>query len=435
METKVFTNFRAPVNSYPLGEMNLGIFTPGRYSGFDVLSGASLTIKISHSGIIKKSTPSVGGVISEIIFGTLLMPNGCTIQSELAGGEGHEFIIDNNLGNANPRYDLVVCEHEYVQISGGVAPIFLIQKGANDGLVPALAIPKKQVIVGIIRIDANGNAFGSLEYTKSPVPLLGDQTQSEFQDDNGITEEIENVAEEVAELGIMDVITNDPLIEGDATVQLGNTSIFQIIRNLISSVAANWYGAFTVDHTGAQTAGTMKSQIGIQSVIGGWTFLRFLVGSTIFDDDANGKGIEYAADYSANFTARSLIDKAYTDAAITAAINAIALKVPFQRGYVSGVVSGGGTPGDPVTHGGDITAATIVSSAGEGTTILITVPNIGTTNYKVNMQLESLGDIGADHDCLAPVFKIISATQYQISVADVGTGGQNLKVHQEVIKL
>ena len=76
MNSKVFTQFRDPVNSYPLGEMNLGVFRPGRYSGFDTMTGSSLSINITHSGRIKKSSPTVGGVITETIFGTLIMPSG-----------------------------------------------------------------------------------------------------------------------------------------------------------------------------------------------------------------------------------------------------------------------------------------------------------------------------------------------------------------------
>lgn len=310
MTTKVFTNFRAPVNSYPLGEMNLGLMRPGRYSGFDVMTGASLSIKIGHSGIIKKSSPSVSGTISETIFGALFMPNGCTIQNETEPGEGVDFIIDNNTGNANPRHDLLVCEHEYVQVEGGIVPVYLVQKGANDGSTPALAIPKKQVIIGIITIAPNGNSFGALTYVKSPVPIPGDNTNQEFITNIGIPALLAN-------MGIQDVITNDPLISENSTIGVADDKVLQITKPASGSNNARFYGVWKFEHFATQAAGTVKAWLGITSVDNGFSLLKFLVGSTIFEDTANDKGIEYAQDYSGNYTERSLVDREYVDSKLT----------------------------------------------------------------------------------------------------------------------
>lgn len=181
MLNKVYTQFRAPVNSLPLGEMNLGLMKPGRYSGFDTITGSTLAITLKHSGRIKKSTGNVEGVITEKTFGSLLFPNGCVLHSENESvNDGINLIIDNNIGNANPRYDLIVCEQEYVQIEGGQPPYFFIQKGNNSGVIPTLAIPKKQVIVGMVTIAPQGSAFYNLTYTKSPVPIIGDNTPAEL---------------------------------------------------------------------------------------------------------------------------------------------------------------------------------------------------------------------------------------------------------------
>lgn len=319
MNSKVFTQFRDPVNSYPLGEMNLGVFRPGRYSGFDTMTGSSLSIKITHSGRIKKSSPTVGGVITETIFGTLIMPSGCTVQTEVTGpGDGHDFVIDSNTGNANPRYDLVVCEHEYFQIEGGSLPIFFIQKGANDGLVPALAQPKKQVIIGMIKSEPNGNSFGQLTYIKGEIPLVGDNTDEEFTDNTGIDDKIE-------EVGIADVINNNPFIIDEKNIQVNDGAGFQIIRNIISSVNSRFYGSFSFDHNVDQTAGRMKLQVGIVSVLGSWSFLRFCVGKTVFDDSANNKGIEYNANYSAAFEVN---DRAIPD------VGWVKSKIPSITGLV-----------------------------------------------------------------------------------------------------
>lgn len=307
MNTKVFTQFRAPVNSYPLGEMNVGPLAPGRYSGFDIMTGTTLSINIGHSNRIKKSSPSVGGVISEIVFGALLMPNGCTIHVEDTGeSDGLDFNIDSNTGNANPRYDLVVCEHEYIQTAGGVAPLFFIQKGANDGLVPALAIPKKQVIIGIIKSEPNGNSFAQLTYTKSAVPNLGDSTIQEILNVLGIPTMFN-------EFGLQDAITNDPIITEDSIIQVAETKTLDVTKPQTGSTDANFYGTFGMAHLATQVVDTLKAWFGIKSVTNGNSWFKFLIGSTVFEDTANSKGLKYAGDYEANFEARSLVTKQYVD--------------------------------------------------------------------------------------------------------------------------
>lgn len=178
MPQKIFTKFRDPVNSFPLGEMNLGILKPGRYSGFDVMTEITgLNVRISHQERIKKTTIA----LSEITFGNALTPNGSIVHYETNGGDlGISLTLDTNVGNANVRYDYLVCEHEYIEVVGGQPAVFFIQKGPNDGELPELPNPEKQVILGTFTITAGGYQFSDITYTKATVPLLGDAEISEF---------------------------------------------------------------------------------------------------------------------------------------------------------------------------------------------------------------------------------------------------------------
>src|SRR5690606_35760675 len=45
--------------------------------------------------------------------------------------------------------------------------------------------------------------------------------------------------------------------------------------------------------------------------------LRFTSASMLVTDEINSRGLQYAADYSANFVDRSLVDKAYVDGAVS----------------------------------------------------------------------------------------------------------------------
>lgn len=179
---KVFTKYKDPVNSYPLGEMNLGILKPGRYSGFDVMEeNIGLAIRIVHSDMIVKSSVSTDDTIETIEFGCIFTPNGSIIHNETnTASPGIPFNIDNNVDNPETRTDFVICEHEYIEVVGGQPPTYFIQKGPDNGDLPILANPEKQVIVGIIEVAPNGYTFADLTYTPTAIPLPGAMTAQDI---------------------------------------------------------------------------------------------------------------------------------------------------------------------------------------------------------------------------------------------------------------
>lgn len=179
---KVFTKFRDPVNSYPLGEMQVGVNRPGRYSGFDVMTQVlGLEVNINHSGNIKKASANTEDEIIEITFGAILTPNGSVVHHENTDEEtGLNFTLENNVGNDNPRFDYLICEHEYIQVVGGVDPTFFIQQGPNDGELPVLANPEKQIIVGIFEIAPEGYLYTDVQYNPVVPSLPGDMTPQQI---------------------------------------------------------------------------------------------------------------------------------------------------------------------------------------------------------------------------------------------------------------
>lgn len=92
----------------------------------------------------------------------------------------------------------------------------------------------------------------------------------------------------------------------------------------------------------------------------------------------------------------------------------------------------GGSSGT-LTSFGDVTFATATASSNNS---FITVswqnpmPNV---NYYVRIFVESSGNIQLDNDINAPVFKVLSVSQAQIAIAEVGTVVQNLKIHLEAV--
>lgn len=114
-------------------------------------------------------------------------------------------------------------------------------------------------------------------------------------------------------------------------------------------------------------------------------------------------------------------------------------KLPRFRGYITGIDIGSGTIGANVTKSGDIVAATIFSKesggtgVGDSTTILVTIPSMGNTNYFVVATPESRGTIEDDNDCDGLITKVSSATQFFVSAQQSFGSVQNLRVNIQVI--
>lgn len=169
---RIFTNYRASVDSFPLGEQNIGLIKPGRFNGFDqMVSRGALNIRITHSGQIRKT--NISGQ-ADNKFGAIVMPTGNIIHEmgdiDLTVSE----VIEPGDLQAVFRNDIVVCEHNYAQVQGGTLANYFIIQGAPNGTIPLLPDPRKQVIVGVITKTMTGNTFADLTWTPAPAPLPGD---------------------------------------------------------------------------------------------------------------------------------------------------------------------------------------------------------------------------------------------------------------------
>mgnify|MGYP003683475919 CR=1 FL=1 len=87
----------------------------------------------------------------------------------------------------------------------------------------------------------------------------------------------------------------------------------------------------------------------------------------------------------------------------------------------------------PVT--GDIQAAQLTERTSKGNVITITLTNaMSSSDYMVRQLVQSLGTIQFDNDLKAYIFKIISASQFQVYYEEDASVIQNIKVHYEIIQ-
>lgn len=170
MAKKLFTTFKAAVDSFPQGEQNVGLLKPGRYSGFDnIITRGALDISITHSGLIKKTGKDNNYAPN---FGALMFGTGLILHDD----DHIELTIASNSGNASPRVDYIIAENTYQEVQGGTPIIYSVIQGPAGGGEPTLPNPQKQVLIGRIIIAANGYLFTNLTYEPSRTPLPGDLT-------------------------------------------------------------------------------------------------------------------------------------------------------------------------------------------------------------------------------------------------------------------
>jgi len=169
MAQSIYYNYKAGLNSNDFNKVLLGVHEPGRYRGFDTLTPTTLSFTLSHSvtGIVQTRE----NLTQTNPTGILVTKQGFVIQED-ATITGLACLT--NGANAFQRIDLVICEHEDVNVIGGQAAVYSVIKGADGGpVVPALPNPEKQIIVGQILIPASAATLASATWTKAQCPLLG----------------------------------------------------------------------------------------------------------------------------------------------------------------------------------------------------------------------------------------------------------------------
>lgn len=175
MAQKRLRNYKNNIASFDHNIFNLGLHNPGRYCGFDSIastgnSGNPMEFYLSHdkTGVtFKTQIDTVQGPC-----GILLSPQGVIIQEDNRIGP---LSIDTNMGNAQNRYDLIYCTHNFVNEIGGTDATYVILKGElNSPIKPILTDPYKQTAVGIIEVPPNSNNIADCTYYKTKCPDSGD---------------------------------------------------------------------------------------------------------------------------------------------------------------------------------------------------------------------------------------------------------------------
>ena len=138
---------------------------------------------------------------------------------------------------------------------------------------------------------------------------------------------------------------------------------------------------------------------------------------------------------SATYLATALINGLYPKEhfAIVAALGASPTK---NIGWFSGFDPGAGTVGANLPVSGDITNAEIVQVSSGVTVVECTVANaLSSTDFEVQMSVESQSTFLQDTTVYVPLFKVINTTTFQVGMREPGSFTQNIKIHCRTIQL
>jgi hypothetical protein len=254
MGQKAFINYKDEILSFPLVEKHMGIFKPGRYSGFNELATVNdLIITLNHSAKGKKTLANGDQVIN---FGSFITPNGTVIHQE----GGIDLTIANNASNANTRTDYIVADHTFEEIQGGSQATFSIIQGPNGGEEPTLSDDSVQVLLAKITIKPYGSAFIDLTLIEVQTPSLGATTPQQAY---GYIEALINSGLPVSSKtirGIVRLATEEEATLGTNQDKAITPSTLFVVLNAAAFVSDENYV-----HTDNNLTETLLNKIGVQS--------------------------------------------------------------------------------------------------------------------------------------------------------------------------
>lgn len=168
MAQRIYFNFQDNDSTFDLNFAQLGIADAGRYRGFDAVLGAGLTLTLNH---LTTGVEKVKEDLNTQIYGVWKTKQGGIVT------ETDPITLPISAGDATfDRIDLIVGQHEYIQVAGGSAAVYSVIQGtpAANPVAPALSLPNRQVVLGQIYIPANTTDLNGagVVYTQADAPYF-----------------------------------------------------------------------------------------------------------------------------------------------------------------------------------------------------------------------------------------------------------------------
>jgi len=197
MAQERFWNFREDDSTFLLSRGILGFLNPGVYRGFDSTLDNTLVLKLTHqlTGQVETNENlTVSAKKSAIITKQGVgIKEDASIDLPVSAGDG-----------SNPRIDLVMVEHEYIDVIGGAVAIYSVVEGtpAATPVVPSLPNPEKQVRIGELFVPTGMAALddANVVWTRDEAPNLAGKLNIAFTDFENIFTQMQHWGDDAATL-------------------------------------------------------------------------------------------------------------------------------------------------------------------------------------------------------------------------------------------
>lgn len=170
---RVYWNWKDADLTADLNAWMHGMMPAGLYRGFDKgAASTGWTLVLDHA--VNGFTRVDENLTVSPLTGIIKSPQGSIIS------ENDSISLPVQPADAAPRYDIVVCSHQHVEVVGGQPAVYSVIKGTPSNVIPqppAVANPATDVIIGIITVPANASNINACTYTKSVTPTFANTPQ------------------------------------------------------------------------------------------------------------------------------------------------------------------------------------------------------------------------------------------------------------------
>jgi len=170
---RVYWNWKDADLTADLNAWMHGIMPAGLYRGFDKgATSTGWTLILDHA--VNGYTRVDEGLIVSQLTGIIKSPQGSIIS------ENDSISLPVQPADAAPRYDIVVCSHQHLEVIGGQPAVYSVVKGTPSNGAPqppTVANVATDVIIGIIAVPANAASINNCTYTKSTTPTFANTPQ------------------------------------------------------------------------------------------------------------------------------------------------------------------------------------------------------------------------------------------------------------------
>lgn len=181
MAQERYWNKFADDDTFELSSWLNGILISGRYAGFDAVLNSGMDLVLDHETTGHSQVNRNGSFVAK--KGIMVSNQGTVIKDD------SEITLPISTTGVNEkRIDLIVINHSYADVSGGVQATYSVIEGSSSSTspeTPSVITLESQTIIGELHLPENCTDLNQSEvyYYQSNVPTIGNGQRYAFRDE------------------------------------------------------------------------------------------------------------------------------------------------------------------------------------------------------------------------------------------------------------